>query len=69
MLTKPSFLVTFRFANVGTVAGTAREFVDDTRFKVLWNLVLEAEQRTQTDSCFGDQSDLSSRKVLLEFRL
>lgn len=66
MLTKPGFLVTFGFPNVGAVAGTAREFVDETRFKILWDLVLKAEQRTKTNSCFRDQSHFCSRKVLFE---
>ena len=51
---KPGFLVKFLFTIVGTIVGTALEFVDDSIFKILLNPALKAKQRSQTDSYFSD---------------
>ena len=58
--------MTFCFADVGTVAGAARELVDDAGRKVMRDLILEIEQGAESDRSFGDHSDSAFRNILFE---
>ena len=66
MFTEPRLLVSFRFSDVGTIAGAAREFVNNPRGEISGNLVLEREQLTQPDGSFCGYSDLAIGNILLE---
>ena len=68
-----SFSMANRLANVRGVAPTTREFVDDTRRKVLGDLVFESEEIAQSGCGPKDKSNLKIRnsfaKNFLEFLL
>ena len=59
MLAETRLLMSFGFANVGTIAGTARELIYNTGSQVMRNLVLEAEQGAQSNSGFSDDLHLA----------
>ena len=59
MLAETCLLMSFGFANVSTIAGTARELIYNTGSQVARNLVLEAEQGAQSNSSFSDDFDFA----------
>ena len=66
MLAVSGLQVAFCFSNVDTIAGAARELVDNAGRKISWNFVLEIKQGAQSDRCFGNNFQFGIREVLLK---
>ena len=66
MLAVSGLQIVFCFSNVKTIAGAARELVDNSGRKITWNFVLEIKQGAQSDGCFGNNFHFGIREVLLK---